>query len=248
MGKAQKSTIPLSSSSLGPMKVIFKSNCTYDDNKFESNDADERWTKWNDDIAIARIDDNAGIDDKDRIGHRYNSSISALQSPLRNGVHEDNKYSNEKENEKIADQSETDEEESFTSFISTSIGSNISKSFDWALETTTMQSCQNPFEYYCIPVTPTTGEEDSFIRLQQQERQETGEKVRRISFADNSDDGEDEEDAHRPFVPFRLSLLCEYCGSPSIRNCREFDPGCRRPKTFFPKAKPPFGRSTRPDR
>ena len=110
-------------------------------------------------------------------------------------------------------------DESFSSLLSSSIN-NISKSFDRVLEIGTI---------HCLPIklmtTTRITTDDNDINDQQ------GEENERVQ--------EEEEDI-RPYIPFRLPLACEYCGSSSVRDCHVFDPKCRRPATFFPKVKPPF--------
>lgn len=111
-----------------------------------------------------------------------------------------------------------------------------------------MQTCQNPFESFCFPLNfPDSSDVSKPARQQreQSEENEDGEEVPQIPVVDSEKDidGKREEE-HRPYVPFCLPLACEYCGSPSIQKCHEFDADCRRPKTFFPKARPPFGRCT----
>ena len=111
-------------------------------------------------------------------------------------------------------------DESFSSLLSSSIN-NISTSFERVLEIATIQ---------CLPIklmtTTTRITTDNDINDQQQ-----GEENERVK--------EEEEDI-RPYIPFRLPLACEYCGSSSVRDCHVFDPKCRRPETFFPTVKPPF--------
>ncbi|OEU12975.1 hypothetical protein FRACYDRAFT_243276 [Fragilariopsis cylindrus CCMP1102] len=110
-------------------------------------------------------------------------------------------------------------DESFSSLLSSSIN-NISKSFDRVLEIATI---------HCLPIelmTTTRTTTDNDINDQQ-----GGEENERV---------QEEEDITRPYIPFRLPLACEYCGSSSVRDCHVFDPKCRRPETFFPTVKPPF--------
>ncbi|OEU13898.1 hypothetical protein FRACYDRAFT_242252 [Fragilariopsis cylindrus CCMP1102] len=108
---------------------------------------------------------------------------------------------------------------SFSSLLSSSIY-DISKSFDRVLEIGTI---------HCLPIiTMTTTRITTTDKDINDQQGEENEKVQ-----------EEEEDI-RPYIPFRLSLACEYCGSSSVRDCHVFDPKCRRPETFFPKVKPPF--------
>ena len=110
-------------------------------------------------------------------------------------------------------------DKSFSSLLSSSIN-NISESFDRVLEIATI---------HCLPIelmTTTRTTTDNDINDQQ-----GGEENERVQ--------EEEEDI-RPYIPFRLPLACEYCGSSSVRDCHVFDPKCRRPETFFPTVKPPF--------
>ena len=241
MGSDAASKTAIFSLSSSPSRKKVESKSWYGYNEFErSKDIDKWRMNWKDHIAIASIGSNAGIGGNNKIIH-CTTNERALESPSRNDIYGNNYNENEQS------ENESKNDESFSSFLSSSIGSNISKSFDWALETTTMQSCQNPFECYRFPINnPTAPQQTEITR---HERQGMGDddidEVRQTPVTDNEDDNEEEgEKVLRPFVPFRLSSLCEYCGSPSLRNCREFDPECQRPKTFFPKVKPPFGRST----
>jgi hypothetical protein len=240
---ATKTAIFSLSSSPSCMKVESKSWYAY--SEFErSNDIDKCRMEWKDHIAIARIGSNAGIGSNKKIIN-CTTNTRALSSPSRNDIYGNN-YNGENEHS----DNESKNEESFSSFLSSSIGSNISKSFDWALETTSIQSCQNPFECYCLPINNPTSPKPTEIARHQRKGIEDDDvdEVRRSPVADNEDDNEEEgKEDFRPYVPFSLPSFCEYCGSPSIRNCREFNPECQRPKTFFPKANPPFGRSTLPD-
>lgn len=193
---------------------------------------------WRDTVATARIGNNANILSSKDVDNNTTSSRTSISRNDEDGID----YT---KNEDCDNVSKNDE--SFSSFLSSSIGSNISKSFDWALETTTMQSCQNPFECYCLPMKPPTARQQTGItrlRRKQPEEDESDE-ARRMSLGESEDDNEEEKDISlKPYVPLSLPLFCEFCGSPSIRNCREFDPYCKRPKTFFPKAKTPFNQST----
>ena len=205
--------------------------------------SDQSWTDWKNPAAISRIGSNNCIDnDRNFANHRTISS--ALSSPLKNDVlHGNDKVKDEESN------NESKNDESFTSVLTSSIGSNVSKSFDWAIETSTVESCRNPFEYYCFPVyeaTPTARKQAVFARHR---RHKTGDciyEMRQSLISESEDENEEEEkEDDRPFIPFTLPLHCEYCGSPSIRNCQKFDPECQRPETFFPKAKPPFSARTK---
>ena len=230
----ETASLSLSSSSSGSMRMLFSDN--YSDGEYEcSNDIDGRQAKWNDAIDIARSNTPINHDDNNINIHRTSRRVSS--SPSTNAANGNNFNDNDNDNHK------SQNDESFSSFLSSSLGNNISKSFDWALETTTMQSCQNPFECYCLPINLQATRYQTASNRQQREQTEEDDdddEVSRTPVPDDDDDNEEEED-HRPYVPFRLPPSCEYCGCPSVRRCREFDPTCRRPETFFPKAKPPFG-------
>ena len=226
-------TFSLSFSFPSSIKVEFKScnSC----NGFEcSNDIDKRRMKWKYDTAITRISSNAAIGSNEKISNQTTFTM-ALPSPKRNDAY-GNVYNGNTETD---DESQNDE--SFSSFLSSSIGSNISKSFDWALETSTTHSCQNPFGFYCVPIksNPIARKQIVITRHQRDHKEEDDDDEVQPTPASDSEEG-----VLHPYVPFSLPSFCEYCGSPSIQNCREFDPECQRPKTFFPKANPPFGRST----
>jgi hypothetical protein len=192
--------------------------------------------QWKDHIALLRIRGNADISSKSNI-FNYTTKGWALPTLSRNEIHDVDFNENEESD------NESKNDESFSSFISSSIGSNISKSVDWALETTTMHPCQNPFEYYCHPVTSPAKSKKAETEILPREQMEESSLDERHD-DDESDD--EEKEALCKFVPFTFTPFCEYCGSPSIRNCRNFDPQCQRPETFFPKAKPPFYRSKLP--
>lgn len=149
------------------------------------------------------------------------------------------KNSNHCENEQTASDNESKNDESFSSFLPSSIGNNIPKSFGWAIDNSSIQSCRTPFECYCFPIhTPTD---------RKRRDNDCVYEVQHSLISDSDDeDGEDGIETIRPYVPFVLPEYCEYCGSPSIRKCHEFDPHCPRPATFFPKAKPPFCQRTQP--
>jgi len=227
--------------SASPSCKKVESKSWYGYNEFErSNDIGKCRMKWKDHIAIVSIESNAGNGGSKKIVS-CTTNTRALPSPSRNNIYGNNYNENEHSD------NESKNDEIFSSFLSSSIGSNISKSFDWALKTTTMQSCQNPFECYRLPINNPTAPQQTEIARQQRQGMEDDDvdEEHRTLFADNDNDNEEEgKEALRPFVPFRLPSFCEYCGSPSIRKCWEFDPECQRPKTFFPKAKPPFGQST----
>ena len=158
------------------------------------------------------------------VNHR--TIMQKIPLPLNNDLHYDG------ENKQTRSNNESSSDESFSSFLPSSIGSNISKSFDWAIETSSVQSCRNPFECYCFPIHSPTArkrDKDHFYEVQHS------------MISDSNDENEEDGiEAIRPYVPFILPNYCEYCGSPSIQKCHEFDPQCRRPATFFPKEKPPF--------
>mmetsp|Transcript_9606 Transcript_9606/g.20800 ORF Transcript_9606/g.20800 Transcript_9606/m.20800 type:complete len:234 (-) Transcript_9606:117-818(-) len=221
--KMAEATITLSSSFSGPMKMIFKSNGS--DDEYEGIGP----------IAFGR-NEIASISSKSKSNHHRTSKIT---SPSQSRNTDDiNNYDGSGEDY-------SNNNESHSSFFSSSIGDNISKSFDWALETTMVQNCRNPFEFYCLPIInlPKTRGQSVSTKQQWVQSEEDGsdEEVLRTPVTDSEGDNEESgNEEHRPFVPFLLPLSCEYCGSHSIRKCREFDPNCRRPKTFFPKTKPPF--------
>lgn len=242
-------SLSLSSSSSGSMRMLFSDN--YSDDEYEcSNDIDGRRAKWNDAIDIARSNTPINHDDNKINIHRTSIRISPSPSTNAdngnnsNDIDIDNDNYNYNYNDDYNDNNKSQNDESFSSFLSSSLGDNISKSFDWALETTTMQSCQNPFECYCLPINLQATRYQTASNRQQREKTEEDDdddEVSRTPIPDDDDDDTEEEEDHRPYVPFRLPPSCEYCGCPSVRRCREFDPTCRRPESFFPKANPPFG-------
>lgn len=223
----------LSTSSLRCIQVKFKSFSSF--NEFGcSSDTDQRRMKWENPTVISLIGSKTGTGSNESLVDRT-TVPKIFSSPSRIDVHENDLIENEHSND------ESKDDEPFSSFLSSSIGSNISKSFDWAFETTVIESCQNPFECYCFPIhAPTAREQTENAR-----RDKNGgcDDLREIIVADGDGNDEEENEDDRPFVPFILPPYCEYCGSPSIRNCQKFDPSCQRPETFFPRAKPPFGRS-----
>mmetsp|Transcript_26350 Transcript_26350/g.61735 ORF Transcript_26350/g.61735 Transcript_26350/m.61735 type:complete len:232 (+) Transcript_26350:135-830(+) len=217
--KIAEATIRFSSSIPGPVKKMLK--------KYTSSYQYE----WNGPITFVHKREN----------DRHRTSKRTSQSLPRNRVDGDNFDEN--------DESVLDNEDSFSSFLPSSIGDNISKSFDWALETTTMQTCQNPFESFCFPLNfPNSPNEDGSTAQEREQSEENGhgeEVVHRIPFSESDDHIDvNHEEEHQPYIPLRLPSACEYCGSPSIRICYKFDANCRRPKTFFPRVKPPFSRRT----
>ena len=52
------------------------------------------------------------------------------------------------------------------------------------------------------------------------------------------DDADHDAAAAMPFVAFSVPQHCEYCGSPSSKDCNPET--CQRPSTFFPGQRPPF--------
>mmetsp|Transcript_60 Transcript_60/g.58 ORF Transcript_60/g.58 Transcript_60/m.58 type:complete len:205 (+) Transcript_60:374-988(+) len=127
--------------------------------------------------------------------------------------------------------SKSNDDESFSFFLSSSFD-DISKSFGRVLDITAIESCHNPFNYYCLPITimSATNKNDNG-----NEEEAEAEEFQTYETIDG-----DEEEETRPYVTFRLPLECEYCGCPSIHECHLFGPNCRRPETFFPKVKSPF--------
>ena len=148
------------------------------------------------------------------------------------------------QNKRSNDESKNDE--SFSSFLSPSIGSNISKLFDWALETSLIEFRWNPFECYFFPIRFLTTRKQAVTAGHRRRRNgDSVYEVRQSLVSDRDDeDGDERKEDLRPHAPFILLQNCEYCGSPSIRNCQKYDPECQRPETFF---KPPFGWSTHPN-
>ena len=158
---------------------------------------------------------------------------SQPRSTVESGIYEDyceNKHEND---------------DSFSSFLSWSIGENISKSFDWALDLTASQTCQIPFKFSCHPINfPKTCSQNRTSGHRCYQAEEDYGDVELTSLLESEEENDQKDkDEKRLYIPFRLPLSCEYCGSCSIKKCHEFDPNCQRPKTFFPKAKPPFGRN-----
>ena len=203
----------------------------------KSNASDDEY-EWIDPIAFGR-NKITNIGGKSKSNNHRTSKITSPSQPR--NTEDINNYGGNGEDD-------SNNDESHSSFFSSSVGDNISKSFDWALETTMMQNCRNPFEFYCLPINfPKARGQSVSTRQQwvQSEEDDIDEEVLRRPVTDSEDDNDEAgNEEHRPFVPFHLPLSCEYCGSHSIRKCREFDPNCRRPKTFFPKTKPPFGWSS----
>ena len=192
--------------------------------------------KWENRTVISLIGSKAGIGSNENTV-KHTTVTTMFSSPSRIDVHENDLIENEHSND------ESKNDEPFSSLLSSSFGSNISKSFDWALETAVIESCQNPFECHCFPIhAPTAREQTEIAR---QDKNGGCDDLREMIVSDGDKNDEEESEDVRPFVPFILPQYCEYCGSPSIRNCQKFDPACQRPETFFPRVKPPFGRSIR---
>ena len=224
-------TFLLSSSSPSCIKVQFN---RYNEVEY-SKDISECSMKWKDAIALVRIS-NHSTNEK---FNRRTAGTGLMTSPSRKDICDKNQPTNEDSN------NEARKDKSFSSYLPISIGRNFSKSFDWALETTAMQSCKCPFEYYCLPFNTQMPSKETEIarRSQVHAGQNDDGKIQKFSVAGCKDDnGKGGKNALRPYVPLRLAPFCEYCGSPSVRNCQNFDPTCQRPRTFFPKAEPPFCR------
>ena len=155
----------------------------------------------------------------------HRTIIERMPLPLNNDLH----YN---ENQQESSDKESNNDEYSSSLLPSSIGSNISKSFDWAIGTSSV----HPFECYCFPIhSPTARKRDNDYFYE----------VQHSPISDSDDENEEDRmETIRLFVPFVLPNYCEYCGSPSIQKCNEFDPQCQRPATFFPKAKPPFCQNT----
>lgn len=142
-----------------------------------------------------------------------------------------------------SDNNESKNDESFSSFLPSSIGAKITKSFDWAFEQSSMQPFRSLFDFDVLYISPPERWNRTGFAATEQKQEpsdEEEEELTQISPEASTDDHADE----KPYVPLRLSMSCEYCGSPSIRDCGRFNPNCQRPKTFFRKAKFPFGCNT----
>ena len=113
------------------------------------------------------------------------------------------KNSNHGENEQTASDNESKIHESFSSFLSSSIGNNVPELFDWAIDKSSIQSCRTPFECYCFPIhTPTDRKRQDNDCIYE---------VHYSLISDRDDeDGEDGIETIRPYVPFVLSEHCEY--------------------------------------
>ncbi len=230
---ARRTFFSISTSSLRFIQVKFGSFSSF--NEFEcSSDTDQRRMKWENPIVISLIGSKTGIGSNENLSD-HSTVTKMFSSPSKTNAHENDLIENEHSNDEFKN------DEPFSSFLSSSFGSNISKSFDWALETTVIESCQYPFECHCFPIHAPTAREQT--KIARRDKNGGCDDLREILVSDGDENDEEESEDVRPFVPFILPPYCEYCGSPSIRNCQKFDPACKRPETFFPRAKPPFRRS-----
>jgi len=127
--------------------------------------------------------------------------------------------------------SKFDDDELFSSFLSSSFD-DISKSLGRVLETTTIESCHNPFKFYCLPITTM-----SATTMTTNKNDNGNEEVKESQTYERVDS---EEEETRPYVTFHLPSACEYCGCSSIHKYHMFGPNSLRPDTFFPKGKSPF--------
>ncbi|VEU41515.1 unnamed protein product [Pseudo-nitzschia multistriata] len=117
--------------------------------------------------------------------------------------------------------------------------------YEWNKYLTASQTCQIPFKFSCHPINfPKTCSQNRTSGHRCYQAEEDYGDVELTSLLESEEENDQKDkDEKRLYIPFRLPLSCEYCGSCSIKKCHEFDPNCQRPKTFFPKAKPPFGRN-----
>ncbi len=231
-----KAFFSISSVSLHDIKEKFSNFSFLNDFEFSSETKRRKMT-WKYPSTISLLGSNSGS--KKNFADPI-TFIKIKSSPTRNDVHDVDLEATEHDN------NQESENKPFSSFLSPPTGNNVSKSFHWALDATVIESCQNPFEYYCLPIYSSTEHQEATLDKRNKNGRDDDSQETLSSDAEQSDEEENED--KRLYVPFVLPQYCEYCGSPSIQNCQKFDPACQRPATFFPRAKPPFGWSTQPSR
>jgi hypothetical protein len=204
---------------------------------------------------------NASSDGRNYSTSVYNSNQSPFTEtgdiedapPREHNLHKNEKFGNYHQNGKQIKNAQQEEDQakdeecpdvqpsssSSSSYTSTFSFDNISKfpqelveKVDWITQ------CHNPIEYlqtigFVKPSSLSTKKELDELQ-QRRDENNTIYDVDPII----ADDGNERTSTTTPFVAFQVPVHCEYCGSPSAKDC--YRSCCHRPKTYFPRKRPPF--------